>query len=382
MSNYDKSQFVGWKRPYRLQRDTTTYCNAKCPQCSRTNPSQGAGLSFRGKTLNNKGDTRYTGDLPLINVKMEDFQRGFNKETLRDIGYIQFCPTWGDHMMHPMAHEMIEHVLSHSTNTQIEVVTNGSMRDEEWWWRFASLSYKYQNQSFKRLGVVFDVDGINQEMHARYRRNTDLEKVLSHMKICSEFNKHMITRSQTILFKHNENYLKDIEALCKKNGSVRHSAIVSDRFYGSWTNNKDEFYFYDEDDEKQVLKRVSESFRNKFREEGARVHGGEYELQEKIVCSWSITNKLNIDFHGNVWPCCFFGNSYSNNKNYFLRGPYIQEYFKYNNNIYEKSINEILKTDWWKKLPETFNSDNPIHNCVMNCSNKVKLGQLRKRKDF
>ena len=46
-----------------------------------------------------------------------------------------------------------------------------------------------------------------------------------------------------------------------------------------------------------------------------------------------LANKLNIDFHGNVWPCCFFGNSYSNNKNYFLRGTYIQEYIKYNKNI-------------------------------------------------
>ena len=157
MNNYDKSQFINWKRPYRLQVDTTTYCNAKCPQCSRTDPTQGARLSFRGQSLS-------AGNLPLMHVKMEDFQKAFNEKTLRDIGYIQFCPTFGDHMMHPMAFEMVEHVLSHSSNTKVEVVTNGSMRDEEWWWRFASLSYKYQSKSFKRLGVVFDVDGINQEM--------------------------------------------------------------------------------------------------------------------------------------------------------------------------------------------------------------------------
>lgn len=375
MNNYDKSQFINWKRPYRLQVDTTTYCNAKCPQCSRTDPTQGARLSFRGQSLS-------AGNLPLMHVKMEDFQKAFNEKTLRDIGYIQFCPTFGDHMMHPMAFEMVEHVLSHSSNTKVEVVTNGSMRDEEWWWRFASLSYKYQSKSFKRLGVVFDVDGINQEMHARYRRNTDLEKILSHMKICSEFDKHMITRSQTILFEHNENYLKEIEALCKKNGSIRHSAVISDRFYGSYTNDKNEFYFYDEDDKKQVLKRVSENFRNKFREEGGRIQSGEYELQEKIVCGWSISNNLKIDFHGNVWPCCFFENSFLNNRKSFLRIPFIQEYFKYDHSVFKKPLYEILKTDWWKKLPETFNSNNPIHNCTWNCSNKHKLGQLRKRKEI
>ena len=374
------SQFKPWRKPYKLQIDTTTYCNAKCPQCSRTNPSKGAFLSFRGKTLNNKGNKIFTGDLPLMHVKMEDFQRAYTQKTLKDIGHIQFCPTWGDHMMHPMAHEMVEHVLSNSKDTTVEVITNGSMRDEEWWWNFASLSFKYKRTRFsqKRLGVIFDVDGIDQEMHSRYRRNTDLSKVLSHMKICSEFSSFLTVRSQSILFEHNENYLEEIKELCKKYGSTSHTSVVSDRFYGEFTNNKDEFTFYDENDERQVLKKVSKGFTDNFREkDGARLLTGETHLKEKIVCGWSLRNTLNVDFDGNVWPCCFFGNSYHNHNNFFMKEFMTQDYFKYNNNIFKNSLDKILKNDWWKKLPETFNSSSPVRNCVMNCTSIVREGQLR-----
>lgn len=387
MSDYDKSQFTPWRRPYKLQIDTTTYCNAKCPQCSRTNPSKGAFLSFRGKTLNNKGNRIFTGDLPLMHVKMEDFQRAYTEKTLSDIGYIQFCPTWGDHMMHPMALEMVEHVLSHSNHTIVEVVTNGSMRDEEWWWNFASLSYKYKpsrhSMTRKRLGVIFDVDGVDQEMHSRYRRNTDLSKVLAHMKVCSEFSSYLNVKSQSILFEHNENYIEEIKELCKKHGSGTHTSVVSDRFVGAFTNNKDEFTFYDENDERQVLKKASRSFIDNFRKkDGARLLSGEARLKEKIICGWSLNNNLNIDFYGNVWPCCYFGNSHHNHNTFFMRQFMAQDYFKYNNNIFKNSLNEILKNDWWKKLPETFNSSSPVRDCVHNCTSADKEGQLRKYSDI
>ena len=377
MLHFPKSnQYRAWRPPYNLQLDTTTYCNAKCPQCSRTDPSKGAKLGFRGK------NKEHDGDLPLIHVSFEKFKKAFNEDTLKNFKTIQFCPTWGDHMMHPYAKEMFEHILSNSTNTYIQVDTNGSMRDEQWWWEVASLGLKYKgpfrSKIKKRLQIKFDIDGINQEMHSIYRRNTNLKKILSHMKVCSEFSDYIDLHSQTILFRHNENYLEDIKKLCYEHGSQLHTSVTSDRWHGKFTNiHHDEYYFYDENDNKQVLKKVSPEFYKKFNDKGGHIaRSGAKNLTNDVVCGWSLSNTLVVCFDGNVWPCCFYSNAHHNMGSVFLQHPFIKKYFSYNNNIYETPIEEILSNDWWKELPYTF-VNNPNKLCLSSCSNFTKDGQLR-----
>jgi MoaA/NifB/PqqE/SkfB family radical SAM enzyme len=80
-----------------------------------------------------------------------------------------------------------------------------------------------------------DVDGTTQEMHNIYRRDTNLENVLKNIKAFASSGAELTT--QTILFKHNEEYQEEIKQLCKDHGSVRHTFVKSDRFnYNPKTN--------------------------------------------------------------------------------------------------------------------------------------------------
>ena len=180
----------------RVFLDVSTYCNAGCPQCHRTNPN---GLG--------KADW-----LPLIRWDLKTFQKAFPKEELENILVLKFCGTWGDPVMCKELYQMCEYIIQNS-NCRIEMDTNGSIRDTDWWWNLGVLCGD-------RLMVVFDVDGIDQKMHEKYRRFTHLDKVLENMESLSYTKAR--AQSQTVLFKHNQDYKDEIISLlvahCNANG--------------------------------------------------------------------------------------------------------------------------------------------------------------------
>jgi len=359
----NSSKFKFWREPYNVVLDTTTYCNAKCPQCHRTNSTKDAKLSFQGKI---------TKDLPLLHVPFEKIKNTFTPNVLNKISNIQLCPTWGDHMMHPHASEIIEYFLKSNKYITVSVNTNGSMRDELYWWKMCALVIKNKSRYHqRRVRIQFDIDGINQEMHSLYRRNTNLQKVLNHMKIASEFKDYIIVESQTILFRHNQDHLKEIEELCKSHGSQKHTAVISERFNCFQSENNNTYHFYDENNEKLTLKKVTPEWRLNFKKEGALIsRQTQADATEKPTCGWSLTNALQINFNGNVWPCCYFGNSdIMRRQEWKEHHKFIKKYYNYNNNIYETNIEDILNNDWWQELPYMLESNNLVRQCKMHCTN-------------
>jgi MoaA/NifB/PqqE/SkfB family radical SAM enzyme len=344
-------------KPYdmAISLDLTTYCNAKCPQCHRTDRY--------GLDRNER--------FPLVNVSFEKFKSAFTPDTIRRFVSMSLVPTWGDMLMHPEVYEICEYILKcHKDNPSfvLQMDTNGSMRDEDWWFKFGGLK-KLNGPS---LHVKFDVDGINQEMHEFYRRNTDLNKVLRNMQAFSEtFAK---TQSQTILFKHNQPYMKEIKELAEAHGSEIHSFVASERFHPAQTNDKGQYNFTFENTEYVLEKANPAVFKDPvishLREDE------DYErMKTEVVCRWSKDNKININFDGQVWPCCYFG--YSDHgtddpahQSRFYSNELIEKYNKnrLRNNIYFTPIEEILTNEWWTEdLPRSI-AEEPISQCERNCS--------------
>lgn len=214
-----------------LDINITNYCNARCPQCHRTD-TDGLG----------KVDW-----LPLTSWSIDDFKKKFPKETLDDVADYSFCGTWGDPMMAKDIEKIVEYIIDNSKST-ITITTNGSIRDEEFWWNFG---IKCGN----RLSVVFDIDGVDEDMHQKYRRGASLEKVLKNMNTLSQT--PATTLSQSIIFKHNQDYKEDILKLAKNNGSENHEFCISNRFYFDNKLN-DKFHFKNEVGELEYLERADE----------------------------------------------------------------------------------------------------------------------------
>ena len=203
---YDTNQLNMWL-------DISTYCNAACPQCHRTNP----------RTL---GKVDW---LPLVQWTFDQFVTCFPVHTMQHITKFEFCGTWGDPVMNKDLLQMCEYIIKNS-NSLIQINTNGSIRDEAWWWDLGVLCGK-------RLLVIVDIDGSTQEIHEMYRQKTDLQKIIANMRALMGTQADLAVF--TVVFKHNQDDLLNISKLAKSFGALRQVFVVSNRF-----NKKNIFKYY------------------------------------------------------------------------------------------------------------------------------------------
>lgn len=372
--------------------DVSTYCNAGCPQCHRTN-SKGLG----------KEDW-----LPLIQWSVEEFKTAFPPEVLENVNRFKFCGTWGDPIMNKDILEIFEYISKAGPLCLISVDTNGSIRNEDFWWKLGCMFGT-------KLAVVFAIDGINQEMHQTYRRFTDLDKVLDNMNTLSQTN--AIVQSQTILFSHNEGYKDEILELVKEYGSTFHEFVISDRFHSSNTR-----HYTDENGSEFTLTRANNKSLPKgvisgaFKREKVAVEIIETvnkpveakqetipvkpieapkvkveliqqrTLDHNIQCRWALPrNEVVVNPDGQVLPCCFHANQLGGNwpNNKIISDPAYKYYIENKNefNVFKTSIIDIMNSEHFiKTLPESIKGDNPNPICVKNCSNRIKTThQLRER---
>ena len=210
--------------------DLSTFCNAACPQCHRTDQGN----------IQEKQPW-----LPLIQTNLDLFKKRFSVNQLQMYKSLVFCGTWGDPFMAKDIYEITEYVLRYS-HAYLTINTNGAMRNEDFWFNFGALNNKYG----QRINIVFAIDGCTEEQHAKYRRNTSLKTVLSHMDAYMECPK---SRSSvfTVVFEHNENDLDKITQIAKDHGAYKHCICPSNRFFKGHEGNKrgkhpDVFKFYNE----------------------------------------------------------------------------------------------------------------------------------------
>lgn len=195
---YDKKILGVWL-------DLSTYCNAKCPQCHRTDPD---GLE--------KMDW-----LPLVQWSLEEFKIMFPPDTLKHIHHFDMCGTWGDPIMNKDIFEIVEYIMKNSTSTVL-INTNGSFRNDDWWWRFGLLGKN-------RITVMWAIEGVTQEQHSLYRQNTNLDLILENMESFTLAGG--VSHIFTVTFKHNENSIYEIAEMVRDKGATDIMFVQSNRFY-------------------------------------------------------------------------------------------------------------------------------------------------------
>ena len=350
-----------------LDIELTTYCNARCPQCSRTDQND----------VNKRKHW-----LPLKQVTYNQFKKWFPK--VSGIRNFHFSGKFGDPGMCKDLYEIVKYILDSDETTTVSVNTNGSMRDEDFWFDFASLGkYKpaceYNKGDKERLHIIFDVDGIDQDMHSFYRRGTSLDKVLKHIKVaCQTLSKVSVL---TVMFKHNEDYIEDIQNMCKKLG-VKHFDTVE----GNNFQDGPEYLFVDENGKQQVLEQITRKDREQGLERTNRVvrdHRHDINYKE-IVCAAAREKNLQVSSNGLVMPCCHLS-ALENHKfaSYNKEDEYLSTYGDYemNNmlseyinksddfNLNHKSIDDIVNNIWYvESLKNSWSSkDTASYACKKVC---------------
>jgi|TARA_Y100000033_G_scaffold5649_1_gene4680 MoaA/NifB/PqqE/SkfB family radical SAM enzyme len=204
----------------------TNLCNARCPQCQRTDRN-GLGI---------------VSALPLTTWSLNDFKKKFNVKCLEYISEVSFCGTWGDPLMAKDIEPIVHYIIDNS-KANVMITTNGSIRTDKFYWDLGVYCGR-------RLSMVIDVDGIDEQMHQKYRRGTSLKKSLEALQSLSQTK--AIPLSQSIIFKHNEDYKDQMKELALLHGSHFHQHVYSER-EGFDDNNK--WHFINEKGQKEFLEK-------------------------------------------------------------------------------------------------------------------------------
>ena len=290
-----------------LHIELTNRCTLRCPKCSRTEFQNQFGM---------KAWENHDVDLAALQ-KFLDFDLSGLK--------VNLCGTYGDPIYYKDLHRAVEYFKSRGA--WIELTTNGSYRDDNWW---QSLSALLDQQDI----VNFSIDGLP-ENFTQYRVNADWESILIGFK--HTVASGALVRYKYIPFAFNEESIGQAKQLATDLGAVFHYEY-SDR----WTEN---------DPLKPKHKLVS------ARSEGL-VHwhsGKQYSIIPKCKKN-NLEHYISAD--GYYIPCCFISDYRSYYKTVFHKE---KERF----NISKTTLSSVLKEleSFYSNIEVT-----PLDVCKYHCS--------------
>jgi hypothetical protein len=144
---------------YRYDVAVTSYCQAKCPSCARTDEETGEMVPW----------------LKPTHMKTSIFEKivqGAQQNTV-----FQFCGELGDPMMHPDINKFVDLTLEHGHS--LEINTNGGLRQPAWYEHYAN------PEDTSRLRIMFGIDGMDEETNQKYRIAVNWQRAMDNMKAWS-----------------------------------------------------------------------------------------------------------------------------------------------------------------------------------------------------
>ena len=183
----------------KVNIELTDKCNSRCPQCHRTDSE------------NNCTPHKW---IQNIEWSLEDFKKAFPNTNCYPDFY--FCGTFGDPLMCNDLYEIVKYIMENS-KSQVMLSTNGSVRDEDWWFIFS--------QWGDRVRVNFAIDGLIDTNHL-YRVGTSFKKIMRNAQAFIDGKGH--ANWTFIVFKHNQHQVEEAKQLSIEMGFKMFEAVKSE----------------------------------------------------------------------------------------------------------------------------------------------------------
>ena len=311
-----------------LDIETINNCNALCPLC----------LRGEGMTTNDRLDW-----LQVI--------KQVPATVWQQVAKINFNGTTGDNLMHPDIADILEWTIN-NTNGQVSLHTNGSLRNIDWW---TNLGKVFGNKH----RVVFGIDGLA-DTHSIYRVNTDWQKIINNAQAFISGGGRAVW--QFIIFEHNQHQVEECKQLSKDLGFTNFFTIYQDRFDNTNKIGNIQRANIATIPVDTIVKTTSNSFSKKNF------------TQAKVKCVSQDIGWVSIYADSTVWPCCWLM-GWHLAKHQKTQYAVVNYHFKkildidFNQiSLYNKTLEEIVASDLWKKrFPDSFNN-NPNPVCIQQCS--------------
>lgn len=311
-------------RPFRIEFEISSLCNARCSGCMRT-------------MLDNKGKPYYKG-----NISIDDMYDWFSKVNLKN-AKIKLCGVLGDPIINPDCVDICSFLIYEKGVKNIELSTNGGTRTKQFWEELAELS-----KQTKKLVVHWSIDGVTKN---DYRENVNIDKVWENFN--TYYNKGGLCIWQYINFDYNKDEIPLAEKKAKELG-------IELKVRVSWRNTADAAKFKSS----EALKIDS----NVYEKVEKKARTGNYE-EANIVCRHQIENEIFVTSEGRVWPCCHLQDEQVSGKTDILKKVGLK------NSLISEDFYSIISSDWYEReLYQSWTKQHPLHlpRCYLSCGDFAK----------
>jgi sulfatase maturation enzyme AslB (radical SAM superfamily) len=311
-----------YKSIRHVHLEISTLCNASCPWCPRT---------FWGYP--------YNGGYPELNFTLDNARHIFTPEFLSQLTGITINGNFGDAVMNPETPEIVEYFRQHNNNLTIEINTNGSARNSNFWKRLAKAQAR----------VIFALDGLK-DTHHLYRQNTSWDTVIKNAKIFIQAGG--IATWKMIEFAHNQHQVDQCRELSQTLGfkdfnlinQGRNTAPVFDKqgnlthVLGKYTGEKEFAVLLHKKITDTVLLEDIVSNRT----------------PKLIACAVKKQRSVYIAANGDVSPCChtgFYPHTYGAGQYHQAANAQLKPMMKKNNAL-EYKLKECI--EWFAEIEKTW----------------------------
>jgi sulfatase maturation enzyme AslB (radical SAM superfamily) len=344
-----------------IHLELTDKCQAACPMCPRN--------WFGGRERDYVRNEEIT---------LQQFQQWFPGEFLQQIKHIYACGNLGDPLLAKDCLEIFQYIAD---NTQddctMSIHTNGSLRNEAWWKELAKVLGT-------RGQVTFGIDGLS-DTHEIYRRNTSFEKIIKNAKTFIDAGGR--ARADTIVFKHNEHQVEQIEVFLKDIGFESINFKATQRFYGmdnfpvKDNDNNTLYYIFSPIGKRWTERMIDVKFDRIIKPENYNRLINESIIQPDCKSK----KEIFVNAYGEVFPCCQVGGTYTNVEDvieadgaeYEIRKRMIQSTKEFVKdvtvlNLHGTNIVEVLKNCGWDEAISKNTTVDKKLICVKNCAVNIR----------
>jgi organic radical activating enzyme len=225
--------------------------------------------------------------------------------------------------MYPFFLSLVEFLVS--KDLEIEINTNGSTRNKSFWRDLGSII-----NNNEKVNIFFTICGSNQELHSKYRKNSDLSVLLDNVKSFKEYSNRDVL--QYIIFEYNKNDYKSKDMEYIKNIFSMEKSVNSLPYYERF-----KFVKKPENDIHTI-----EELSNKY-----KILQKRKIKKPQIICKSKENSFLEIDNKGQIFPCFVYRLNRNNWDGNFdeiedFKYSFCYECDKFNRQILENNNMEIM----------------------------------------
>ena len=327
-----------------IQWEPTSFCNANCLACPRTDKETLLTLPSIVHTQRHASEP-----------EIQSFIDSVVDPRLKKLKDVTYNGNIGDAMMHPQ----IDKILIDINRARPEVCqtlhTNGG---GPWAEKFERIGQHISDQEGDtNILFVFSVDGLEDTNHL-YRRNVQWKHIVKNAEILRKHNADVTWRWNT--FDHNEHQIDEARQMAEDWGW---NFSIND---GTWDREEIKEFIHKEKDTKRFKEKIANREID-FTDDDYIIpnHFPNDTKQYNDMCVWAVNKEIQIVSDMSVWPCCW--------TSHFHYSYWLQNKDVWNN----KSVNLDNDYTGWKHLRQIKQWEQLMNHDPENAENFLELDDIK-----